>query len=110
MNLTIKATHTTLTAAIRNDIEIKLALLEDFLRPEDKVHMELEEDTKHTSGRFSRVEIRIHPRGHYAESRGNDFYEALDLTVPKIREQLARDKDKRISLRRKLGNLFKRGQ
>jgi len=108
MNIIMKATHTTLTEAIRADIEGKLEIVEKFLRPEDKVHVELEEDTHHNSGRFSRVEIAIHPRGLYAEARGNDFYEALDLVVPKIREQLTRGKDKRISLRRKLGNLFKR--
>ena len=109
MNITIKATHTTLTDAIRTDISAKLEVLEKFLRPEDKVHVELEEDTHHNSGRFSRVEVAIHPRGMYAEARGNDFYEAMDLVVPKIREQLTRSKDKRVSLRRKLGNLFKRG-
>ncbi len=108
MNITIKATHTTITEAINNDIETKLAPLEKFLRPEDMVHVEIDEDTKHTSGRFSRAEIRIQPRGIYAESRGNDFYEALDLTIPKVKEQLTRDKDKRISLRRRLGNIFKR--
>lgn len=108
MNLTIKATHTTLTDAIRSDIETKLEPLESFLRSEDIVHVELEEDTKHNSGRFSRVEIHIQPHGIYAESRGNDFYEALDLTVPKVKEQLARHKDKRVSLRRRLGSIFKR--
>jgi ribosomal subunit interface protein len=110
MNITIKATHTTLTEAIRNDISDKVAVIEKFLRPEDKIHVELEEDTRHTSGRFSRVEIAIHPRGMYADARGNDFYEAMDLVVPKIKEQLTRGKDKRVSLRRKLGNLFKRGE
>jgi len=110
MNLTIKATHTTLTDAIRSDIATKLAPLENFLRPEDQVHVELEEDTKHRSGRFSRVEVLIQPRGHYADARGNDFYEAMDLVVPKIKEQLTRDKDKRVSLRRRLGNIFKRNR
>lgn len=107
MNLNIKATNTTLTEAIRTDIENKLQVLEKFLRPEDKVNVELAEDTKHTSGRFSRAEVHIKPRGLYAEANGNDFYEAMDLVVPKIREQLTRDKDKRISLRRRLGNLWK---
>src|SRR5262245_8153079 len=100
MNLNIKATHTTLTEAIKTDIEDKLQFLEKFLRPEDKVHVELEEDRKHVSGRFSRVEISIQPRGLYAEANGNDFYEAMDLAVPKVKEQLTRTKDKRVSLRR----------
>ncbi len=108
MNLNIKATHTTLTDAIQNDVELKLSPLEKFLRSEDKVHVEIEEDTKHVSGRFSRVEIAIQPRGIRAEARGNDFYEAMDLAMPKVREQLTKDKDKRVSLRRRLGNIFKR--
>lgn len=108
MNINIKATNTTLTEAIKSDIKDKLEPFEKFLRPEDVVHVELAEDTKHVSGRFSRAEVHIQPRGIYAEAMGNDFYEAMDLVVPKVREQLTRDKDKRVSLRRKLGNLFKR--
>ncbi len=108
MTITIKATNTTLTPAIRDNINDKFRPLEKFLRPEDKVHVELEEITKHKSGLTSRVEVHIQPRGQYAESFGNDFYEALDLLIPKIKEQLTRSKDRRVSLRRKLGALFKR--
>jgi putative sigma-54 modulation protein len=109
MNINIKATNTTLTEAIRQSIESKLSVLAPFIRPEQIVSVELQEDTKHHSGRFSRVEVRIAPHNHYAESYGNDFYEALDLVIPKIKEQLSKEKDKKISLRRKLGNLWKRG-
>lgn len=108
MNLSIKATNTTITDAIRNQIEAKLEPLQNFLKPEDKVHVELQEDNHHQHGRFSRVEVHITPRGLYAEANGEDFYEALDLAVPKIKSQLAKSKDKFTSLRRKLGNLFKR--
>jgi len=110
MNISIKATNTTLTDAIRSNIEDKVRILEKFMRPEDKVHIELAEDTHHNSGKFSRVEIRITPHGHYADSMGNDFYEALDLVIPKIKQQLSKSKDKDISLRRKIGNLFKRNR
>ncbi len=110
MNITIKATNTTLTDAIRSTIEQKMSSLEGFLKPEHKVHVELEEDTRHKSGLFSRVEIQISPSGYFAEANGNDFYEAIDLVLPKIKQQMTKTKDKRLSLRRKLGNLFKRSQ
>ena len=110
MNITIKATNTTLTDAIRSTIEQKLSSLEGFLKPEDKIHVEVEEDTHHKTGLFSRVEVQIAPHGYYAEANGNDFYEAIDLVLPKVKQQMTKSKDKRLSLRRKLGNLFKRNQ
>jgi putative sigma-54 modulation protein len=108
MNIIIKATNTTLTDAIRQTIEAKLSSVEPFLRPEDKVLVEIEEDTKHKSGLFSRVEVNIAPHGYFAEAVGNDFYEAMDLVLPKIKQQITKQKDKRLSLRRRIGNLFKR--
>lgn len=108
MNIAIKATNTTLTPAIKENIESKLSALEKFLKPEDKIHVELAEDRKHQSGQFSRVEIHISPHGYYAESDGNDFYEALDLVIPKIKHQMFKAKDKGLSLRKRIGNLFKR--
>ena len=110
MTINIKATNTTLTDSIRSVIEDKVSVLENFLRPENVVYVEVDEDTKHQSGQFHRAEIRIQPHGQYAEARGNDFYEALDLVIPKIKEQLAKEKDKRVSLRRRLGSFFKRNR
>jgi putative sigma-54 modulation protein len=110
MNINIKATNTTLTDSIRNTIEDKLQVLEKFLRPENQVFVELVEDNKHQSGKFFRAEVQISPTGHYAEAVANDFYEAMDLVLPKIMEQMRRDKDKKISLRRKVGNFFKRNR
>lgn len=110
MNITIKATNTTLTDAIRGNIEEKLSSLESFLRPEDKLHVEVAEDSKHKSGKFSRVEVNILPHGHFADAMGNDFYEAIDLVIPKIKQQLTKEKDKRVSLRRRIGEFFKRGE
>lgn len=110
MNIAIKATNTTLTDAIRSTINEKMSSIEGFLKPEDKVHVEIEEDTHHKSGLFSRVEIHISPHGYYAEANGNDFYEAIDLVLPKIKQQMAKTKDKRLTLRRRMGNLFKRNR
>ena len=110
MNINIKATNTTLTEAISRTIEEKLSVIDPYLRSEDKVHVEIAEDKHHNSGLFSRVEVHITPHNHYAEAVGNDFYEAIDLVIPKIKLQLTRAKDKRVSLRRRIGRIFKRNQ
>lgn len=97
MTINIKATNTTLTPAIREFVEEKLGHLEKFIRPEDKIHVELEVSRHHQSGLVHRAEIDIRPRGHYAESWGEDFYAAMDLVLPKIKEQLIKAKDKKLS-------------
>ncbi len=108
MNITMKATNTTLTDAIKRNIEDKLTAIESFLKPEDKVHVEVAEENHHKSGLFSRVEVHISPHGYYADAMGNDFYEAIDLVIPKIKQQLSKDKGKKLTLRRRLGRFFKR--
>jgi putative sigma-54 modulation protein len=107
MNISIKATNTTLTESIKQAIEEKLSSIENFLKPEDKLHVELQEHVKDSGGQTSRVEVRITPHGQYAESTGSDFYEALDLVIPKIKSQLAKSKDKSVSLRKRVGDKFK---
>lgn len=108
MNINIKATNTSLTPSIRSNIEDKLQAVEKFIKPEDVIHVELAEDTHHHSGQFFNVDIQISPHGYYAKARANDFYEALDLVIPKITQQMRKDKEKTISLRRRIGNWFKR--
>lgn len=96
--INIKATHTTLTDSMVDYATKKLKTIDKFLREENKIHIELDAEPQHHKGPRFRAEITILPRpGAYADAWGNDLYEAIDLCVPKIREQMAKMKDKHVS-------------
>ncbi len=106
MSINIKATNTTLTPSIKEYIEDKVSTLEDFFRTEDKIYFEIEVDKKQKNQSLFRAEMRIQPQGHYAEARGRDIYASIDLVIPKIREQLTRKKDKKVSERRRRAKMI----
>jgi ribosomal subunit interface protein len=109
-NINIKATNTKLTDSMVDYVTKKLAVLDDFLRTENKVHVELGFEATHSEGERFSAEVTVLPKpGHYAQARGKDLYEAIDLCVPKIKEQLVRGKDKKVSLRRSEGAARKQG-
>ena len=107
MNITIKAKNTTLTPAIRDFIEGKVSILERFMKEEDVLRVELEVDKRDKDGLHFRAEIDIQPRGTFADARADDFYQAMDLVIPKIKEQLVKSKDKKISKRRNAARVLK---
>lgn len=104
-NINIKATNTALTGALNDYVYKKIKTINKFLHDENTVHVELALESKRRSGPKFRVELTILPKpGIYADAFGQDLYEAIDLCIPKIKEQLVKRKDKDISLRRKLGS------
>ena len=108
--ISIKATNTKLTDSMVDYATKKLSVLDDFLRSENKVHVELGYEATHNEGERFSAEVTVLPKpGHYAEARGKDLYEAIDLCVPKIKEQLVRGKDRKVSLRRREGAARKQG-
>jgi len=94
----IKATHTTLTQSMSDYVAKKMQPLQKFLEEENNVHVELEAEPLHHTGPRFRAEITILPRpGVFADAWGNNLYEAIDLCMPKIREQLLKRKAKTVS-------------
>jgi|SRR5579872_1923758 len=97
-NINIKATHTTLTASMGDYVAKKLKSLQKFMHEENVVHIDLDAEPQHHKGPRFMAEITILPRpGIFAQAWGNDLYEAIDLCIPKIREQLIKKKDKYVS-------------
>lgn len=104
MTINIKVTKAEITPSIKSYINKNMAKLDKFLRSENNIHVELQHEPKHKSGLVCRAEVTVTPGAlFYADARGNDFFEAIDLCMPKIKEQLLRNKDRKISQRRRLG-------
>lgn len=108
MNISIKTTHVDLTPAIKEYVEEKVGHLDKFIDAlEAKV--ELKRDQHHHSGLVFGADITLIVEGKtmYAEVQAEDAYAAIDLLIPKIKEQAAKFKDKRTSLKRRLARWVK---
>lgn len=101
-NVSIKMTHTELTQHMKDYLDKKMKGLMKFVRPEEKVHLELGVETKHQSGPKYRADITIMPNSEiYADAAGKTMQEAIDLCIPKVKAQLLKRKAKAITKRKK---------
>ncbi|HTL39315.1 MAG TPA: ribosome-associated translation inhibitor RaiA [Methylomirabilota bacterium] len=102
MNISIKATHLDLTDSLRSYAEDKIGNLEKYL-PAASAKIELERAPHHHSGLVFRAEVNIIAGGKIlrAEALSEDIYAAVDLVVPKLKEQITKFKGKRETLRRR---------
>ncbi len=102
MNISIKATNLGLTPSIKDYVEEKIGNLDKYIQAiEAKV--ELERDRNHKSGLVFRAELMLVVGGKLmrADARGEDIYAAVDLVIPKIKDQIGKFKDKKTALTRK---------
>lgn len=109
MNINLKATNFELTPAIKEYAEKKVNGLEKFIRMTDEsvqAWVEVGKTTNHhNKGEIFRAEIQIHiphcGRGVRAESSCETLNEAIDSAHDKIKLELEKIKDKKISLARR---------
>ena len=109
MNITIKATHLDLTPSIKQYVEEKVGHLGKFIVAQE-AKVELERDRKHHTGLVFRAEVTMIVGGKVmrAEERAEDIYAAVDLLIPKLKEQIGKFKDKRQTLQRRGARSAKR--
>lgn len=91
-----------LTDSLKNYAESKVAGLAKYLNAQD-AHIELERLKKHKSGMVFRAEIKITAgkKVMWADTAAEDIYSAVDLVIPKLKEQMTKFKDKRATLQKR---------
>jgi len=114
MNLTIKTTHISLTPAIADYLEKKLATLKRIVDIDGDnvlVQCELGKTTNHhRSGDIFRAEVNLHINGKFlrAVAKRDDLYAAIDEVKDEIAREMTTMKEKRKSLLRKGAHKIKK--
>lgn len=116
MNINLKTTNFELTPAIREYAEKKVNGLEKFIRMTDEsvqAWVEVGKTTNHhNKGEIFRAEIQIHiphcGKGVRSESSCETLNEAIDSAHDKIKLELEKIKDKKISLARRGARAIKK--
>ena len=103
MNIAIKGTHLDLTPSIKQYVEEKVGHLEKFINVME-AKVELDRDKHHHSGQVFRAEVMLVVGGKLmrADATAEDIYSAVDLVIPKLKEQVAKFKDKKTTVNRSL--------
>ena len=104
--ITLKVTpHSLLSDSISSYVDKKVGTLSKFLYEENSVRVEIRIDSKQRSGLRDNVDMYVLPGGTiFAKADGEDVFEGVDLCIPKLKEQLAKKKDKKVALRREIGS------
>ena len=103
MQISIKATNLLLTPSIKAYTEEKVGNLEKYLGKIDIAKVELERDRHHKGGDVMRAEVMLIVGGitFRADASSEDMFASVDMTIPKLKEQIAKFKDRRTTLRRR---------
>ncbi|MBX4205231.1 MAG: ribosome-associated translation inhibitor RaiA [Candidatus Doudnabacteria bacterium] len=109
MNIQIKATNLKLTPSIRDYVEEKVNNLGKFIKATE-AEVELAKDKHHRTGDVYRAEVMLMVGGKLmrADVEATDVYAAIDLVIPKLKEQISKFKDKRTTLERRGARSAKR--
>lgn len=109
MNISIKTTNLTLTPSVKDYVRDKVGNLDKYISAYE-AKVELERDKHHQSGQVFRAEVMLIVGGKVmrADAEGEDIYAAIDLVIPKMKEQVSKFKDKKTTLRRRGARAAKR--
>src|SRR5687767_9458925 len=102
MNISIKGTHVELTPSLKEYVEEKIGHLKKFIVAQE-AHIEIARDKHHQTGLVFRSDINliVGNKIMHAEAEAQDAYSAVDLLIPKLKEQISKFKDKRTTLQRR---------
>ena len=109
MNINIKGTHVDLTPSLKEYVEEKIGNL-DKLVDIMEAKVELARDKHHKSGLVFHADVNLilGSKIMYAKSEAEDAYATIDLLIPKLKEQIGKFKDKKMTLRRRGARSAKR--
>lgn len=109
MNISIKATYLDLTLSVKEYVEEKIGHLGKFIVAQE-AKVELARDKHHRTGLVFRAEVTMILGGKVmrAEALAEDIYAAIDLVIPKLKEQIGKFKDKKQSIARRGARSAKR--
>lgn len=110
MKISIKGTNLDLTPSLKEYAEEKIGNLEKYLSGVIEAKLELERDRHHQTGDVMRAEVMLIVGGKImrADASSEDIYAAIDLVIPKLKEQISKFKDKRETLRKRGARSAKR--
>ena len=109
MNIAIKGTNVDLTPSIKEYVNEKVGNLAKFIGATE-AKVELERDKHHHSGKVFRAEVMLLVGGKLmrADVAAEEIFAAVDLVIPKLKEQIGKFKDKKQTLARRGARSAKR--